>query len=283
MEGDKGQGSVVGAAVAARRNGDKSHRAEHLRMRNLGVPPVVLYHGIAPETSPEDPCQSVSQSLFERQMRWLAQHGRRTLDLDGFLACRFGSGSARRSVLLTFDDGYRSTFELALPILHNLGMRALLFIPSGMVGRTATWLQEVPDTPLVDANELRELSVNGVEVGVHGLEHLSMPGLSDRELLRNTKDARDALSDVLGTAPRAFAYPDGRFDGRVAAAVERAGFTVAFSAKQAGGRYGVPRAEVGPLDDMRTFRLKLLPGYHALNALADRFPMLRRRLRAAIR
>jgi peptidoglycan/xylan/chitin deacetylase (PgdA/CDA1 family) len=249
---------------------------------SLRAPPVFLYHGIAQETSPDDPCQAVTRQLFERQMRWLAEHHRASLDLDDFLACRSGTRSARGAVLLTFDDGYQSTFDLAFPILHDLGLRALLFIPSGLVGKTATWLEQVPDTPLMDADHLRELAANGIEVGAHGMEHVSMPGLSDAELRRNTKDARDALGDVLGTAPRVFAYPDGRFDARAAAAVERAGFTAAFSVKQDGGRFGVPRVEVGPTDDMRTFRVKLLPGYRSMSRVADRFPWLRRKLRAAL-
>jgi peptidoglycan/xylan/chitin deacetylase (PgdA/CDA1 family) len=249
---------------------------------SLRAPPVFLYHGIAQETSPDDPCQAVTRKLFERQMRWLAEHHRASLDLDDFLACWSGTRSSRGTVLLTFDDGYRSTFDFGIPILHDLGLRALLFIPSALVGNTATWLERVPDTPLMDADQLRELAANGIEVGVHGMEHVSMPGLSDNELRRNTKDAREALADVLGTAPRVFAYPDGRFDARAAAAVERAGFTAAFSVKQDGGRYGVPRVEVGPTDDMRTFRVKMLPGYRAMSGVADHFPGLRRRLRAAL-
>jgi peptidoglycan/xylan/chitin deacetylase (PgdA/CDA1 family) len=249
---------------------------------SLRAPPVFLYHGIAQETSPADPCQAVTRQLFERQMRWLAEHHRASLDLDGFLACRSGTRSSRGAVLLTFDDGYQSTFEVGFPILRDLGLRALLFIPSALVGKTATWLERVPDTPLMDADQLRELAANGIEVGAHGMEHVSMPGLSDDELRRNTKHAREALGDVLGTAPRVFAYPDGRFDARAAAAVERAGFTAAFSVKQDGGRFGVPRVEVGPTDDMRTFRVKMVPGYRAMSRVADRFPSLRRRLRSAL-
>jgi peptidoglycan/xylan/chitin deacetylase (PgdA/CDA1 family) len=96
------------------------------------------------------------------------------------------------------------------------------------------------------------------------MEHVFMPGLSDAELRRNTKDARDVLADLLGKAPRAFAYPHGRFDVRVAAAVERAGYTVAFSVSREGGKFGLTRREVVPTDDLWRFRLKLWPAYPAL-------------------
>jgi peptidoglycan/xylan/chitin deacetylase (PgdA/CDA1 family) len=214
--------------------------------------------------------------MFERQMAWLAQHGWRALDLDAYLASRFGSGSGRRSVLLTFDDGFRSMAELGFPVMGRLGFPGLLFVPAGMVGKTAQWWDAAPDAPLVDGDELRALADAGIEVGAHGMEHVFMPGLSDAELHRNTFEARDVLADLLGKAPRAFAYPQGRFDARVAAAVERAGFTASFSLTLDGGRFGLPRVEVVPADDLRRFRLKLSSAYCA-------FTRLKRRARLADR
>jgi peptidoglycan/xylan/chitin deacetylase (PgdA/CDA1 family) len=208
--------------------------------------------------------------MFERQMRWLAQHDWQALDLDGYLASRFGSRSERRSVLLTFDDGFRSMTELGFPIMRRLGFSGLLFVPAGMIGKTAQWWDALPDAPLLDSDQLRALGDAGIEVGAHGMEHVFMPSLSDAELRRNTQEARDVLADLLGQAPRAFAYPEGRFDARVAAAVERAGFTAAFSLTLDGGRFGLPRVGVLPADNLRRFRLKLSPAYYALRLWRQR-------------
>jgi peptidoglycan/xylan/chitin deacetylase (PgdA/CDA1 family) len=234
-------------------------------------PITLLYHGLAAGESDRDPAGvSVTRGMFERQLRWLAVHGWQALDLDGYLTRRFGSRSGRRSVLLTFDDGFQSTVEFGLPIMQELGFPGLLFVPAGMVGKTAEWWDVAPDAPLVDADQLRALADAGMEVGAHGMEHVFMPGLSDAELRRNTQDARDVLADLVGKAPRAFAYPQGRFDVRVAAAVERAGYRVAFSVTLEGGRFGLARREVVPTDDLRKFRLKLSPAYEALRAWRHR-------------
>jgi peptidoglycan/xylan/chitin deacetylase (PgdA/CDA1 family) len=249
----------------------------------LTSPSALVYHGIASSAAKRDPAGiSLTRGMFERQMRWLAQRGWHSLDLDAYLAGRFGKGSHRRSILLTFDDGYVSTLEHAFPIMRNLGFPGVLFVPPAMVGETARWLDNEPETPLVDAQQLRALADLGIEVGAHGMEHVFMPGLSDEELRRNTHDAREALADLLGAAPRAFAYPQGRFDERVAAAVERAGFIVAFALTEDGGRFAVPRVEIGASDDMRTFRLKLLPGYGAMSRTLHHFPTLRRRIRRVV-
>jgi peptidoglycan/xylan/chitin deacetylase (PgdA/CDA1 family) len=239
-----------------------------------------MYHALAAEASDRDPVGlSVTSGMFQRQMRWLARHGWRTLDLDAYLASRFGSRSGRRSVLLTFDDGYRSTLELGFPVLRELRFPGLLFVTPGAIGTTARWWDEMPDAPLVDADQLRTLANQGVEVGAHGMEHVVMPGLSDAELRRNTQDASHALADLVGRKPRAFAYPGGEFDGRVAAAVEQAGFTVAFSVTLDGGRFGVPRIGISSSDDLRTFRVKLVPAYQAANRAFAKHPNLRHRIR----
>jgi peptidoglycan/xylan/chitin deacetylase (PgdA/CDA1 family) len=231
----------------------------------FGSPAVLLYHGLADETADRDPAGLfVTSGMFERQMRWLAQEGWQGLDLDGYLASRFGSRSGQRSVLLTFDDGFRSMAELGFPVVRRLSFPGLLFVPAGMLGRTAQWWDSMPDARLVDAEQLCALQDVGIEIGVHGMEHIAMPGLSDAELRRHTHDARDALADVLGKPPRAFAYPDGVYDARVAAAVERAGFTAAFSVIGDGRRFSLPRAEIVPTDDLRRFRLKLSLAYPAL-------------------
>jgi peptidoglycan/xylan/chitin deacetylase (PgdA/CDA1 family) len=229
---------------------------------NVTLPAALLFHDLAPLASDCDPAGlSVTGEMFARQMQWLARHDWHALDLDGYLASRFAGRSERRSVLLTFDDGFRSTVELGLPVLQSLSFPGLLFVPAGMIGKTAEWWDAMPNAPLLDADQLRAVSEAGMEIGAHGMDHVFMPALSDRELDNNTREARDLLADVLGRAPRAFAYPQGRFDARVAAAVERAGFTAAFSVALDGGRFGLPRVEIVPGDDLRRFRLKLSPAY----------------------
>jgi peptidoglycan/xylan/chitin deacetylase (PgdA/CDA1 family) len=250
---------------------------------NLRSPTALLYHDLLPEGSERDPSgQGVTVAMFGRQLRWLTQHGWHVLDLDGYLTGRFGGRSGRRAVLLTFDDGYRSTLEFGVPILRELAFPGLVFVPVGEIGQTARWRHEAPTVPLMDAGELRALRGDGIEIGVHGMSHVLLPGLSDGELCRETQDARDALADILGALPRAFAYPGGSFDARVAAAVKRAGFVAAFSTTSDGGRFGIPRTEVGSADTLRTLRIKLAPGYYPLSRALARLPALRRRLRRAL-
>jgi len=43
---------------------------------------------------------------------------------------------SQRSVVISFDDGFESTFEQAVPTLEQYGMPATFFLVSGLVGKT---------------------------------------------------------------------------------------------------------------------------------------------------
>jgi peptidoglycan/xylan/chitin deacetylase (PgdA/CDA1 family) len=97
-------------------------------------------------------------------------------------------------------------------------------------------------------------------------------------LIRQTQEARKRVAEVTGSLPRAFAYPYGDFDEPAQRAVEAAGFQVAFSVFRDAGRYAISRVDINARDDVRSFRLKLLPGYRRLWRAAGSIPYLRNRV-----
>jgi peptidoglycan/xylan/chitin deacetylase (PgdA/CDA1 family) len=93
---------------------------------------VLTYHRIAePGTDLfYDPVISATPEAFRTQIDWLARRTR-VLTLDDLLA-QVESGSPWRepAMLVTFDDGYRDNFDLAVPILREHGVPATFFIPT---------------------------------------------------------------------------------------------------------------------------------------------------------
>jgi peptidoglycan/xylan/chitin deacetylase (PgdA/CDA1 family) len=77
--------------------------------------PIFTYHDVDP-------------AVLTRDLQFLRANGYRTLSLEEFLGT--GRKSLGRSVLLTFDDARRSFWQVALPLLRELGARAVLFAPS---------------------------------------------------------------------------------------------------------------------------------------------------------
>jgi len=280
----------VGSGLARERGeevaGEQAVAAARERNRRLrSRPPVVLmYHGFTTVRRDDDPENLfVEQGRFDAQLDWLAREGWKALTLEEYLHYRrTGLHPARRSFLLTIDDAYRSVADLAEPVLAAHRTPAVLYVPSALVGRTATWLPVPADEPLLDRDELRHLhALPHLELGLHGGDHRDMRGLSPTELDDQVQRAHDTLTDVLGSRVRSFAYPYGFHDSRARAAVARAGMQVAFSVFDDAGAYAVSRVDVNATDTLASFRVKVqVPHYRQLWRALDRAPLVRRHVRA---
>ena len=243
-------------------------------------PTVLMYHGFSDGRRDHDPYHLVvSTQALQDQLSHLRTRGWTPLDLDGYLAALDSRGRPDRSFLVTVDDAMTSVAEHGAPVLARAGVPSVLFAPAGLLGLTTRWLEEMPDEPILDAAGLRALQDDGVEIGVHGWDHLTMAGMSDDQLRRHTVDAREAVADATGVLPRSFAYPFGDYDARAVDAVRRAGYEVAFSVYTDAGRHALSRSDVKPDDSVTAFRVKLLPRYRLVWRAAGAAKPLRAALR----
>jgi peptidoglycan/xylan/chitin deacetylase (PgdA/CDA1 family) len=224
-------------------------------------PTVLMYHGFSVGSRADDPYDlHVSDTQLALQLDHLRRSRWTTVDLDRYLSVLDGASCPSRSVLVTIDDALRSVLDVAAPLLAAAGVPAVLFVPPGLLGGTTTWLQQQPREPLLDGEGLRAAQQHGIDIGVHGWDHSSMAGMSDADLRRSTVQARDAVADVTGRRPRAFAYPYGDHDRRAVAAVAAAGYEVGFSVYKDAGRHALSRTDVKPRDSVAALRLKLACG-----------------------
>ncbi|HKF66081.1 MAG TPA: polysaccharide deacetylase family protein, partial [Vicinamibacterales bacterium] len=150
-----------------------------------------------------------------------------------------------RPVLITFDDGYRSVFRYAAPILAALNLLATIFVCSGpLADRRLLWFDEVAaresdvaverwkavdyytwrascaqtspvadDDPraLMTVDELRTLArIEGLEIGGHTVWHPILARASRATQRDEIAQNLMALAEWTGRPVRAFAYPNGR-------------------------------------------------------------------------
>ena len=235
-------------------------------------PLVLMYHAVGARGALEDPfCLFVPQDRLHEQLATLLARGWTPLTLDTYLH----GARPPRSLLVTFDDGYRSVLDKGLPVLRELQVPATVFVLGGLLGGTSRWMAEMPDEPLLDAEGVRELAGAGLDIECHGWDHSTMVNASPEALVRNTTRAARVLSGLTGRPPRAFAYPYGAHDAPARRAVAEAGFEIAFSTYHAGGRVATPRVAVSPTDTSATFRLKVLPAYPVMRRIVGHVPKLR--------
>ncbi len=205
----------------------KDNNRGGLREDGYQVVPILSYHRFA------ESCNSplcITAKAFERQIRYLKDNGYRAIplaELYGFLQYRHGIPA--RSVVITFDDGYRSFYDIALPILKKYGYQATLFVYTDFIGHSAdalTW------------NQLKQLKVEGFEIGSHGVSHadLTKRGADEdlqtygarikRELVLSKK----IIDQKLDQDTTYFAFPFGSYNPRILQWTEEAGYQIGLSA-----------------------------------------------------
>ena len=178
----------------------------------MAVVPILTYHSIDESGSPV----AVSREQFLRQMSFLAGRGFSVIPLSTL--CRqwsTGGELPARPVVLTFDDGYRNTLVDGVPVLTRFGFTATIFVVSAYVGAMNDWPTQpswVPRLPLLEWDELRELSRQGFEIGSHTETHARLRGLPADRQDREIVGSRQTLEDRLGTAVNSLAYPYGEWD-----------------------------------------------------------------------
>lgn len=236
---------------------------------------ILMYHALVERPAPYLAPVHVEVARFAEQMAWLAASGHRVVPLAAVpaLLCQGGVGDARPAVALTFDDGYRSLYTQARPILAQYGFVATLFLTTAAVGEPSyagqppAFAQSAPlgDPPLTWA-ELRQLQAAGWRIESHGCTHRPLAALPPAELARELQQSRAAIARHLDRAPAFFAFPYGSYDRRTLRALAPAGYQAGFSvhtgpATPASDPRRLPRIELTAATDLATFQRQVATGY----------------------
>ncbi len=188
---------------------------------------ILSYHQTAPPPRPGTPGSDlvISPARFERQLRALHGLGWRGLSLRD-LGPYLRGERVGKVVGLTLDDGYRSNFTHALPVLRALGFTATAFVVSGEVGGCNRWdtALGMPPVPLMDLPQLRAWAAAGMEVGAHTCRHVDLTACEPARAQREIVQCRHALEQAVGDAVRSFCYPYGRCTREHVAWVAAAGY-----------------------------------------------------------
>lgn len=187
----------------------------------LEAPRILLYHDItlAGRVSPREAARRLRSHL-----EYLTTAGYRFASVDDLVRGHLGA----RDVVVTFDDARRSFADIAAPMLHAIGAPVAVFAVSGLADRA--------DATAVSMSwqELRECSARGVHVGCHAVTHVPLDEVPVKTMRAEISSATRRFEEE-GLRPTTFAYPFGRYDEAVKAAVRDAGYSAAFTVMKGGG------------------------------------------------
>ncbi|MGH8671429.1 MAG: polysaccharide deacetylase family protein [Burkholderiales bacterium] len=223
-------------------------------------PVLLMYHG-TPAGHPRSSDYSIGADKFTAQLDLLIRLGWHTAcvrDLEQT------ERLPRKTVIITFDDGYQDNYSGAYVALRERKLCATWFIVSGRVGGHADWMGPATnETAMLNASQLREFASSGMEIGSHTRTHPDLTVASESCIKEEIEDSKRELEDLLGRGIENFAYPYGRLNDGVADRVRRAGYRFACGVKpgwfgSTADKYGLRRVTVFGDDSLSAFARKLV-------------------------
>ena len=182
---------------------------------------ILTYHHFSKNCS-NRLCMPVDE--FARQMGFLKKEGYRAVNMKDLLKfIDYQEPLPRKTVAITIDDGYRSVYDLAYPLLKKYDFTATLFIYTDFIDNSPnalTWEQ------------LRELAHAGFEIEAHTITHadltLKRKDESQAKYLqrieRELQVPRELIRKNVGQDPLWLAYPYGRWNNLVISMAREAGY-----------------------------------------------------------
>lgn len=160
--------------------------------------PVLMYHSVQ-ETKVSE--ITISKKCFVKQLKYLKANGFKTLTLDE-LYDHLNSGKKipKKSVVLTFDDGYKDNYTKVYPLLKQYGFKATVFVQTDKTDK---------DDYFLTSSQIKELSENGVEIGSHTVTHKDLSTLSNEDQEKELSDSKIILEKIIGKPVNYIAYPYG--------------------------------------------------------------------------
>ena len=204
---------------------------------------------------------------FGRQMDLLRQYAKPTrADVETPLL------AGERYAAVTFDDGYQSTVENALPELKARNIPCTLFVVSHLPGHSPWWSGTEGydrEDKFVTAEQLVGLPSELVTIGSHTMTHPHLSALSEEMAKRELFESRQLLQQTLRREIRLFAFPHGAFNDVLVTWCREAGYQRVFSGEPTMTFSNLPEYVTGrviadPTDWDLEFRLKVLGAYQWL-------------------
>jgi len=226
--------AVLGGAAAI----GASCRWNWWRPRAKGLP-TLMYHKLG-----EPPKGSnlkklwVSARDFRLQMEYLRTRGFASVHFSQLRGAELGAAPLPENpVLITFDDGYANNYELAFPILQELGMKGNIFLVHEAMDRHNAWHNPAgePWLPMLSWQQARRMQDSKViEFGSHTMGHRNLEKIPLDDARWELNESKKRLEDKLGREMLGFAYPygAGAYDPRVRRLAREAGYRYDFAIKQ---------------------------------------------------
>lgn len=222
---------------------------------------ILCYHSV--EHDWHSP-MAMEPDVFARHCEWLARR-RSVVPLAEAVTRMDRRGRLPRGmVALTFDDGFSALHDEVLPVLTRHQLPATVFLVAETLtpgGRPVDWVDTPPAHQLttLTTDQVLEMREAGVDFQSHSFSHLDLTTLTQTECVRDLRESREVLEDLLGAPVTHLAYPRGRHSAVVRGAAAQAGYTHSYGLpekQEPMSDHSVPRVGIHRGNDTRVLRVK---------------------------
>jgi len=244
---------------------------------------ILSYHRICQLPQAEDitSSPSVPPVTFDKQMAFLSSNGFNVITIEQLVDYKERNiQPPPKTVIITFDDGYRDNYLNALPILEKYGFKGSLFVVTDYIGsnKIFPWLEFGRKAlthsrqnrrywlPL-SREEIAEMSAHGACFGSHTKTHPYLTDLDESSAMEELVGSRECLEEMLQKPVRCFCYPFGDVNKMVRQWTEAAGYCAALTTIEEGSNtlksdfLKLKRRQINPQDSLAKFVRKVEGAY----------------------
>jgi peptidoglycan/xylan/chitin deacetylase (PgdA/CDA1 family) len=226
---------------------------------------ILCYHRLVDKV--RYPGTEITPAAFEAQMKELKDKGITVISLQDLLAWKRGEKNIPpRCAVITFDDGWKSQYEVAWPIMKKYGYTFTMFIyTEGVAGGSLGGGQAITWEQLADMRD------NGIDIQAHTATHqdlreghpvtLVQPGAKrvrkkltgaeyEQWLQNEVVGCKQLLEQRLGIKVNCFAVPFGNYNEHVKEMARNTGYEAMFTV------YGQPITFTSPLDSIGRYAIE---------------------------
>ncbi len=234
-----------------------------LKANGYQTVPVLAYNNFS-KNSPGT--ITVTEAAFDAQMRYLKENGYHVIPLVQLLDfLDYTIQLPQNSVVITIDDGWRSFYDIAFPILKKYDFPATLFIYTDFIGggKALSWEQ------------VKELSDKGLDIQCQTRTHRNLTALKGKESFKKyfkslemeITYSKTVIRQKLNKACNCLAYPYGQTNDLIIAMLKKHGYRAAFTVEREANpffsdMYRIPRSVIYGEYDIERFK-KNLTVFHA--------------------
>ncbi|MEI7765680.1 MAG: polysaccharide deacetylase family protein [bacterium] len=183
--------------------------------------PILVYHSFGPTPIAKESKSKlhyrVTATKFEEQMKYLSTNGYHPISFASYVAnLKNENKLPEKSVVLAFDDGWKSQYQYAIPILEKYNFTATFFIITSYTDNNYK--------AYMSWDDLKDLVAHDFDIESHTKNHPILTKVTAKQLAIELTESKKILEEKLKIKVTTLAYPNYMQNSTVRSAVKLAGY-----------------------------------------------------------